>query len=352
MSAFNPNMLTIAREANGLTQSELAARIGIVQGTISKIESGLAQPPMDLVGRFGEVLGVPSEFFLERLGLEPLPPTFFRKRVSAPAKVTKIIQAKMNVMRLWLERLNQGAELPEMRVPRIDLEERGFTAEDAAIEVRKLWSLPAGPVESMVKLVEDAGVVVLDADFGTLKVDGLSVPGRGLPPLMIINADTPGDRQRFTIAHELGHLVMHSTEQLADPRVDVEAEANAFASEFLMPAAGIRGHLGALSLANLASLKPYWRVSIAALLMRADALGLLSDWAKRKHWMDLGRLGWRTREPNPVPRESPGLFHELLEMHLEDLGYSEAELALHMRCNVRSLLEHLPGRRAPLSVVK
>jgi Zn-dependent peptidase ImmA (M78 family) len=109
----------------------------------------------------------------------------------------------------------------------------------------------------------------------------------------------------------------------------MEEEANAFAGEFLMPADEIRLQLTNATLPKLASLKPYWRASMAALLHRAGELGTVSDRTYRFRWMQMGRAGYRYREPAELDLspEPPTLLHDLIRLHLDSFGYSLEQLA-------------------------
>jgi Zn-dependent peptidase ImmA (M78 family) len=135
----------------------------------------------------------------------------------------------------------------------------------------------------------------------------------------------PSDRCRYTLAHELGHLVMHRLPS----QHDMEDEANRFAGEFLMPARDVVPQLSKLSLQRLATLKPYWKVSMGALLQHAYRLGQVTERHHRFLRAELTRLGYHRREPVEldVLEERPALFSDLIQLHLERLGYGIEELS-------------------------
>ena len=118
--------------------------------------------------------------------------------------------------------------------------------------------------------MEAAGCLIIDTDFETTRVDGLS-QWSGAHPVVMLNVGAPTDRRRLTLAHELGHLCLHR-QGVPD---DVESDANTFAAEFLMPAETIRPELRNLTVGRLHDLKRYWRVSMQALIERAH----------RHHWL-------------------------------------------------------------------
>src|SRR6185437_12215941 len=120
------------------------------------------------------------------------------------------------------------------------------------------------------------------------------------------------DRERLTLCHEIGHLVMHQS-----VRPEIEDEANAFAAEFLMPEAEIRAQLADLTIHRLAALKSLWRVSMQALLYRAQELNVIGRGKAQYLWIQLSRLGYRTREPIELdpPREDASTLRQLVDVH-------------------------------------
>jgi Zn-dependent peptidase ImmA (M78 family) len=130
---------------------------------------------------------------------------------------------------------------------------------------------------------------------------------------------------RFTLAHEIGHLVMHRF-----PNPDMEREASDFASALLMPATEIRQALsGRLDLRRLAALKPEWRVSMQALLFRAQSLRLIEKAQASWLWRQFSTTRMRLREPPELDfePERSGVLARMIRLHLDTFGYTIAELA-------------------------
>jgi Zn-dependent peptidase ImmA (M78 family) len=177
-----------------------------------------------------------------------------------------------------------------------------------------------------------------------------------LPPCIFLNKDSPADRMRFSLAHELGHIIMHRI-----PTDDVEDEANAFAAEFLVPEQQLRRDLigSRITLERLARLKARWKVSMQFLLFQAEVIGHISRYQSQYLWKQISRLGWRTREPaeTDFSHEEPKLFPEIVNLHVRDMGYGMAEFSelLHVDSNdLRDLygLQDASRQRAFLRVVK
>jgi Zn-dependent peptidase ImmA (M78 family) len=192
--------------------------------------------------------------------------------------------------------------------------------------VRSTWQIPAGPVRSVMQAIEDAGGMVVSIDFGTRQADAVSEWVSGSPPIFLVNShsDIPGDRMRLTLSHEIAHIVLHRF-----PTSEMEDEANEFAGEFLMPRREIKSSLYGLTMAKLAELKRYWKVSMQALIQRAYELKTITNSQRRYLFISVAkRSGGRVHEPleSEMPREHPELFSNLIRKHLEELGYSIPDL--------------------------
>lgn len=326
-----PQMVILARESRGLSQSALASRMGIAQGTLSKVENGQAEATDELVEKLSDALGYPPAFFFDDYAARNLPISFYRKRISTKIATVRAIRARINILRLHVQKLLLSVDLPECRVPSVNLSEYG-SPERVARELRIRWHLPRGPIENLTEILEDAGVVIVRCDFGTNEVDAISLwePADDIPPMVFVSDRIPGDRLRFSLAHETAHLMLHS--HLPLPSEAIEDEANAFASEFLMPSSDIRNFLSRVNLSKLAALKPHWRVSMQSLLERAWQLEQITDRQRRYFWMQISARGYRTQEPFPIAREEPGLIDELVLTHVDDLKYDDADLGklLHL----------------------
>jgi len=321
---FNPEMIVLARESRGLTQSQLAQAAGVTQGTISKIEHSELMPERGLLNKLASTLGYSPEFFGETWRLRELPVGFFRKQASVSATAQRRIRAYANVRLLALKKLLHSAEIPECRVQHVEAGEGRQWFDRTARELRSLWEFRPGPIPNLSEALESLGIVILQADFGTDKVDGLSFNEPSVGPVIMVRFDLPGDRWRFTLAHELAHLLFDGRGIL---RPAIEDDANAFASAFLLPAHDVKPYLSRLSLQKLASLKQHWGVSMQSLMRRAVDLGLLSERQRKYLYVQLARAGYsRTSEPDVVLREKGTLFKEVLEFHLDDLGYTDEQL--------------------------
>jgi len=185
------------------------------------------------------------------------------------------------------------------------------------------WRMPSGPVRALTQWIEAAGCVVIQEDFRSAGVDGLSHWIDEIPIIML-NSTAPTDRQRLTLAHEIAHLCLHSQ----DVTEDMEAQAGRFAAEFLMPAEAIRPELRNLTLGKLLDLKREWEVSVQALIERAWDIKMISAVERTRFYKALSARGWRVREPlsDEMVGESSELPRQIGEV-LASGGLSNQEIA-------------------------
>lgn len=328
MDSANPEMLVLAREIRGWTQAEVAERTGIVQGTVSKYENGTLDVPEDHLRKIAKALTFPVEFFGQRDRVFGSMCLHHRKRQTLSVKQLRQIHAKFNVIVMQIRRLLQSVEIDcTHSFPVMSIEEYG-SPENIARHLRATWRMPSGPVRNLATQIESAGAVIFTLGLDTEKFDALSLWAPDLPPVLFVNEKFPGDRLRFNLAHELGHLIMHAT-----PSADQEAEADRFASEFLMPAEEIKPQLTRLTFERLATLKSYWKVSIQALIVRAHTLGTITERQMRTLFMKMSANGWRKREPVDVPVEKPTVVKSLVDVHLKEHGYTVSELCEAIRAS-------------------
>lgn len=346
---FNADMLRLARCAREFTQADLAVASGVTQALISKIENGLTiTPSSEVVEALASSLRFPPAFFYQQDKAHGFPHFHHRKRAKLGAKPLSRIHAAINIGRQHVAKLHRSYERQVLRpIPLFDLDEQRLTPTEAATRMREYWLLPRGPIENLTEVVEAAGGIIVQADFGTMHMDGLSFRVEGLPPLFFMNSRVPGDRYRFTLAHELGHMLFH---HLPEDDTTMERQADEFAAAFLMPAQEIKPYLGSPSLSRLGRAKPYWRVSIRSLIRRAHDLRLISDHQYKMLNIGYNREGYASGEPHPLPVEKPGSLSEMVKFHIENLGYTTAELAALLMMDEPEFIESY-GVRPKLAIV-
>ena len=233
--------LKLARELRELTQTSLADSLGVTQPAISAIESGRLAASDELVATASLTLGLPVSFFRQ----EP-PITFpsgslvlYRARSSLGVREEKRVRRRAQVMFECTASVAKRFRTTSSRIPQ--LSEPPEIA--AAVSRDALGLSPDEPIPHVVRALERAGVTVLALPDSPKKMDAFSVwSGEGSSiPVVATMSGKPGDRLRWSVAHELGHLVLHRS--IRGSVADAENEANAFASEFLTPETAIRDEL-------------------------------------------------------------------------------------------------------------
>ena len=298
------------RELHRLTQSDLAAQVpGLTQPRLSRIEKELAVASAETVELLSAVLGVRSDFFRR----EPVPDVLghspqFRSRTSL---TTSGKAAALQWARLVLEAYDRLAAAA-VRIPLRLAPQTGATPVEAAGYARRQLGFSAGePLPYLILAVERAGVPVVGLPYS---VDGLDAfcAWRDGTPVVAVLGGAPGDRLRFSVAHELGHLLLHSSRP---DRGNAEREADEFAAELLTPLHAIGPAMPANpTLRSLAMLKTQWGVSIRSLIRRAREVGAIDQDRSTGLHRQLSARGWSRVEPGFVPVEKPRAFRKLAEI--------------------------------------
>lgn len=323
---FNPDLLSIARDVRKMTQAGLAKRAGVTQAALSMVENGLLHPSDGFVEQLAAALKYPVAFFYQSDQAHGLPPYHYFRRKKLPAKLLAAIIGEINIRTIHIRRFLRSVDFEKPKiVPQYDIEMLNVTPTEIARRIREYWLLPRGPVKDLTALVENSGCIIVLCNFGTSGIfDAVSIRHDTLPPLIFMDRTMPPDRYNFTLAHEFGHLVMHTV-----PSDDkkMEDEAHEFAASLLMPKEDIMPYLNDFTLAHFARIKPYWRVAIAALIKRASDLNLVSTFEARDLWIQYNRAGYRRGEPAEFERAAPKALAGMVAQHMGELGYSAADLA-------------------------
>ncbi len=321
---YLPDRLLSARLLLDLTQEQLGSAAQIEQSLVSMIETHQRPFTTESAETFARVMGLPVTFFTARPRSIPFDSLLFRKHKGSSNRVTQRTRVHFQEIFRVAEDLLEGTGYPTPPLPVIqDAEDVLDTdrIEKIAAMVRESLRLDGeAPVPNMTRVLERWGFVVVpiilpssNPQPANLKPGHFGVSfwaGMGLPGLIGYFPGSSADRDRFTLAHELGHAVLHSNRTSSDP----ENEANRFAGAFLLPWKRARALLSeASTLSQLASIKAEWGISIQALVMRGSQGGFFSSERARSLYRQISSRGWRLNEPVEVVAESPKLFLRLLK---------------------------------------
>ena len=336
---INNKMIILARETRSMNQNELAEKIKMSATNLSKIERGDIGISNEILEAIAEVTSYPMHFF-QQPG-EIIPENLsYRKRFNVAQRLLVPINAKVNIIKRHAEFLTRALEVPLPILPSFTVGEcQG--PETIAIKLRKKWNINAGPIDNLTKVLEEQGVGIMSFDFGTTRVDSKSIFTDEQYPVICFNSTLLADRQRFSLAFELGQLIMHSFNNVSIDR-DITHEANAFAAEFLLPARDIKQDFkNGISIALLGELKKKWKVSMIALLYRADDLGFITLNQKRYLLQQFNQLQIRRREPRELDTaiEEPRLLKRWIADYRAKTKLGVAEMSALLCLNVDEFIE-------------
>lgn len=333
MQQFNYQLLETARKLRQKTQKEVAEQTKISQASLSKAERGLQELPKDSMETLSRYYDLPIEFFERARTLTPVGHLYYRKKLTISDKVIDSFTAKIQIFKDIVDKIMDPVELPDFDLVTSVPDENNSPSE-IADKIRYQFGIFKGPLPSLTKLLEAHGVIIIKFDFGTEKIDGLTTVTDSNRKIMFINQAMPNDRIRFSLAHELGHLVMHIELPPLDPN-SVEEQADQFASELLMPADEMKENFNiqGISFADLAQMKRRWRVSMHALVRRAKDLELINQNTYRNYQIAFSKKRWTKHEPIILPLEQPQLFIESLQLYKDELGYTDEDLMKLMVIN-------------------
>lgn len=318
MKYVNDN-LKLVRNYLGLNQIELAEKLGISQALISQIETGVKPITEEIIKELQPTFD--NNFFLQKQS-NPNLRVHYRISSSIAKRITDAFEARLQIISNNIVSLLEIIDIPAFRLPEIDLEDFGLDAKYVASEIRSFLGVGNRPIEDLVSLLEKQGVIVhfYDYDFvseQTKTLDGVSFIVSGVP-VILVNNKIQNARKNFTIAHELGHIIMHLPQSIILRKDrDIEKEANEFASEFLAPASEIRPELINLSIDRLFMLKYKWKLSAAAILYKAKDLVLTQDQFRRY----IQKMApYRKHEPQDIDISKPMLLKKMFDICANELG--------------------------------
>lgn len=316
-----------ARQLSALTQSELAERIGVHQATIAHIEAGRVLPPLDTIQAIADITHVLPSFFSQQ-PIENFPTGSLAYRARKGMRAIERDGA-YQFTKLCVEQARyMGRKLSLPQLPNLNFSD---DPKEAAQLTRLALGLDAEKsIPHLVNLLERNGFVVIGLPFELPQFDAFSTwtSVDGERPIISISDGKPGDRLRFSIAHELGHIVLHKG--MPAGITLLEREADVFAAEFLLPEDPMRRILTPqFNLTAAARLKQRWGVAMQVLIRRARDLDLITDRHYRYLFEQLARRGWRIREPVEVPVERPRTFRKMVEITY-GLLYEAEQLASAM----------------------
>ena len=339
--------LKIARAASGLSLRGLAARIEnlVTAQAIGKYEREESMPSSGVLIALANALDVSvdylvgdQEMVLEAVEFRKKKITSRREQARVEAKVLHLLERYLvieELLGLSSVEWNRPREAPYPLIQDISESDR------AARSLREYWGLGTDPIPNLVELLEKQGIKILCVALASISglTARVSCANRNAVPVIVVNRKDRGERQRFTLAHELGHMVMD-----VSSNIDSEKAAHRFAGAFLMPAEALWAEIGkhrkSIGGRELFYLKQLFGASVQAIAYRCKDLGIFSESLFQSLFHEFSRLGWRTppyKEPYALPGEEPTRFRRLIFRALAEEVISEPKAAELLGLPVREL---------------
>jgi Zn-dependent peptidase ImmA (M78 family)/transcriptional regulator with XRE-family HTH domain len=311
---FLGKRLRQARELRRMTQKDLAKRVGKSQGAIANIEGGFTQPSPNLVASLASHLRFPIVFFSKEKKVDfPLESLMFRARAATTRRDAVAASRYAEIVYEVFEYATDFVNPIPVR-----LQKSSQTPNSAAQQARRMMGLPPEmPIPHLIHEIEKSGICVLSLPLDLQKVDAFSawVGSEPPKPVIAICKGKPGDRLRWNVAHELGHLILHGEHKRLQKEHHLQADS--FAAELLLPEVALRQEITLpVTLSSLAPLKVKWGVAIQALTRRAYDLKIITKRQYTYLFEQIAAKGWRTREPAnlDVPQEKPRALMKMAEV--------------------------------------
>lgn len=346
-----PERLIQAREARGMTKTELAEKLDITRQAIYHYENGKRNPQPDILNQIINILNFPYSFFIKPIDktVSNSSGMLFRALKSSTKKEIKQIETRS----IWLKEiyafLKNYVDFPDLNIPDFNYK-HDYTMEDIEIIAKKIrneWGLGKGPINDLIYVLEKNGVIVNRLDIKDdydLKIDACVEEIDDRPFIVLINNNTSSVRLRFSLAHELAHILLHMgiDDDLFDSkkaREIVEKEAHRFAAALLLPKESMVNEVMSTSIEHLKILKKRWKVSIQAIAYRCKELGIFTETQHINIRKRLARKKMITNEPldDIIPLEEPSFFKQSIEILLENNIISKNEIINEISLNNKEI---------------
>ena len=329
-----PEKIREAREATGLTDEQFAEAIGVSRGAVGHYETGLSVPRGDVFAKIIAATGQPPSFFVtprKRLASRFRMPNWRSlKRMQRPDRLR--VGRRLEWASDIVEYIERFIELPPVNVPAIEFDfetDSDEAIEEAAEATRKIWGLAQEPVTDLTAVLEFNGFVLVYEDVRSEDMDAVSRWQAGRPYILYSREVDSTSRLLFNLAHELGHIILHSSVEVTSKNLDkIERQANRFAGAFLLPRQRFASEVANTSIDYFMMMKQRWRVAIAAMVYRCKDLGILNATQVQYIWKQMNIRRIRRNEPldNAFSLPLPTVLATGLRMLIEQGVQSKADI--------------------------
>lgn len=363
-----PSRIKQARVSRGYSMADLGNLVGVSRQAISKYEIGTYTPTEAVLSRIASVLRYEISFFRKPLPSDAASPStvFFRSRRSTTKKSKEAAKEKIAIFQEIDKYLRQFVSFPKVNLPTIDYH---FTyeqlniqqIEEFAMAVRNNWGLGNAPIVNLTNVFQKNGIMISVMNLNNKKIDAFSVWKDAIPYIFLSSEKYSDVRLRFTLAHELGHLLLHANyinEEEIQTKVifdKIEKEADLFAAALLLPATTFSNDIYSTSIDHFINLKKKWKASIGSMIYRCQDLDLLTE-NQIKYLKDQMSYNhyWKS-EPldNIIPLEQPFAHKQAFDLILDNHIVTETDVVEEIGCGASEIEEYSfleKGRLTPSSI--
>ena len=338
MNKINFSRLQNARIYNGITIAELSKKLGISKQAFSKYEAN-DNIPLEKVFQIAKILNFPIEYFFQsenKYNLE-VKSTYFRSLLTTKKKCRNEQIVKMQYLSIIYSILNEYVEFPSLNIP--DDLPLDITPEEAANELRKHWNLGNKPINNIIQIAEENGIIVTKFKTSTDNIDAFStlinLENKGLYLVALNKNKNSACRIHFDVAHELGHILLDEWNEDIETLdreefKNREKVANRFAAAFLLPKEEFikDASLYPSNLDYYTELKKKWKVSIASMVYRARELNIISQYQYQSLFKKMNYRDILKKEPldDILKTSEPSLLNEAIDILLDNKVFTKQEL--------------------------
>ncbi len=342
---FNGQRLKEALQFRGKKMTELADETGISKQSLSLYANAGNKPPFENVEKIARTLDFPVDFFTsEDLCTVSTGNTYFRSQASATKKSRNAQKIKLEYVSKMYEVILNYVNVPELNLPdttgidipediiNVDSEQAINEIEKLAMLIREFWDLGSGPIDNLQYALQSNGIIVtgfrnVDSDIDAFSQQ-IKIDGKTIYIIALAIGSKPIERLRFDMAHELGHILLHTwgedNEEISRDEFNArEKQANMFASALLLPKKSFSKSVSAYptNIDYYFALKKKWKVSMQAMMYRARQLDIISANQFQYMMRIMSKNGYRLHEPGDKPGEiGDTIFQAALDMLFEG-GY-------------------------------
>lgn len=332
--------LKLARKMAGMSLQELSDGMAniVSKQSLNKYENGLMNPSSEVLIELSKVLNVKPDYFLKKETAE-LGAISFRKRTGLSKRDEEIVVEKA---RNYFERFLEIESILNIKNsfvnPLAHLIVNEFNdAEEAARLLREKWELGQNPINNLMEMLELQGVKVFLMD-AVDEIDGFATITENNIPLVMINShDKPIERIRFTIVHELAHILLQLNTEIKENNKLEEQYCHYFSSCFLLPRKQLIQNIGEkrtyINIQELINIKKYYGISLRAIVHRLKKIGVISDNYYTRWMVFMSKKYGQKNEPGDYPGiEESRVFNQLVNRALAE-GFISTSKAAEL-CNL------------------